>query len=67
MSDQPRTPRPEKCRGCGHRLAQHRLYVDGGMNRHGSRLVCIVENCHYWQDCHERQLKTGSGPQRLTP
>ena len=67
MSDLPCTPRPEKCLGCGHRLLQHRLYADSGMNRHGSRLVCIADNCHYWQDCHEHHFKTGSGPQRLTP
>jgi len=39
------------CRGCGHPLKKHRLYTGMGVNRHGSRLVCIVDNCQLWKDC----------------
>ncbi len=39
-----------RCAGCGHHLSKHSLYANGGVNRHGSRLVCSVDNCH-WQSC----------------
>jgi hypothetical protein len=41
------------CQGCGHRLNQHREYAKGITNRHGCRLVCIVDNCQLWQECRE--------------
>jgi hypothetical protein len=40
-----------KCDGCGHRLTKHRHYARG-VNRHGSRLVCTVDGCQHWRDCH---------------
>lgn len=42
----------EKCRGCGHRLSRHTRYADGGKNRHGATIVCVVDNCH-WTECRE--------------
>ena len=40
----------DRCLGCGHLLSKHREYIDGGTNRHGSRLVCTVDKCA-WQEC----------------
>lgn len=40
----------EKCLGCGHALSKHRHYANGGRNRHGSTLVCSVDNCA-WTEC----------------
>ena len=42
--------RTETCAGCKHPLSKHRFYSEGGTNRHGSRLVCVVDNC-YWSEC----------------
>ena len=41
-----------RCAGCGHPLSKHRHYVRGGVNRHGSTLVCSVNNC-MWTECRE--------------
>jgi len=39
------------CTGCGHRLDKHRTYANNGANRHGCRLVCIVDGCGLWNQC----------------
>lgn len=41
----------ETCVGCGHRLSRHRVYANSAVNRHGSPLVCIADNCQLWQEC----------------
>jgi hypothetical protein len=43
-------PPSSRCDGCGHRADQHRQYTNHGVNRHGSRWVCIVDNCR-WTEC----------------
>jgi hypothetical protein len=43
----------DRCAGCGHQIRQHRLYANLGVNRHGSRLVCTVDNCA-WTECREK-------------
>ncbi len=51
-----------KCLGCGHRLSQHREYINDGRNRRGSRLVCIVSGCGGWDNCHvAAQKPTAAG------
>ena len=40
------------CPGCKHWLSKHRRYANGGRNRHGSTLVCTVDNCA-WTECRE--------------
>ena len=42
-----------KCVGCGHPLGKHRHYIRGERNRHGSTLVCSVDNCGGWTECRD--------------
>jgi hypothetical protein len=48
---EPKKKRQGKCKGCGHSLERHREYAGNGRNRHGSRLVCIADNCTAWTEC----------------
>lgn len=50
----------ERCVGCGHALSKHRRYIHGGVNRHGSPLVCTVDNCQ-WTECWVAALDAAEG------
>jgi hypothetical protein len=49
-----------RCAGCGHTLNRHRLYANNGRNRHGSPLVCTVDNCA-WMECRRKDEPAPTG------